>query len=78
MIEEAEHCGYQARLITIQVGSRGVLNMGGLQEMKRLLVVGRREWDTFLIALSKKAMEESHKIWTARNWRGESENKCST
>ena len=78
LIEEAELRGYQGRLITIEVGSRGVLNMGGLQEMKRLLVVGRKEWDTFLIALSKKAIEESHKIWTARNWRGESENKSST
>ena len=46
--------------------------MAGLNMIKRLLSVGRKEWATFLTSVSRTVIEESHKIWTARNWRGES------
>ena len=74
LLEEAEKQGYQATVTTVEVGSRGILNMAGLNTIKRLLSVGRKEWATFLTSVSRTVIEESHKIWTARNWRGESEN----
>ena len=74
LIEEAEHRGYQGSLITTEVGSQGILNMAGLEKMKSLVSVGRNKWATFLVDVSRTAMEESHKIWTMRNWKGQSEN----
>ena len=73
-MEEAEHRGYRASLITIEVGSRGILDIAGLDKVKSLLGVRRKEWATFMVNLSRMAIQESHKIWVARNWRGESEN----
>ena len=74
-MEEAEKWGYQAIATTMEVGSWGVLNMAGLDKIKCLLDVGRKEWATFLTSVSRTAIVESHKIWEAKNWRGEQENK---
>ena len=74
LIEEAEHRGYQASLITVEVWSRAILDIAGLDKVKSLLGVRREEWATFMVDLSRMAIQESHKIWVARNGRGESEN----
>ena len=73
-MEEAEKRGYRATATTVEVGSRGVLNVAGLDKIKCLLGVGRKEWATFLTSVSRTVIVESHKIWAARNWRSESEN----
>ena len=74
LCEEAEDRGYTCSILTIEVGSRGVLNIAGIEKLRGLLHVGKKQWTSFLINLSKTAMVESHRIWSARNWRGQSEN----
>ena len=72
LIEEAKHRGYKASLMTIEVGSRGMLDVARLQKLKSFLKVKRKKWEDFLVKLSRTAIEQSHKIWSIRNWRGES------
>ena len=40
LVEEAEKRGYRATATTVEVGSRGVLNIAGLDKIKCLLGVG--------------------------------------
>ena len=68
LLDEAENNGYKASLITIEVGSRGVLNVAGLEKLKSLLNVEKKEWTTFMMNLVVTVIKESHKIWVARNW----------
>ena len=60
LLEEAEKQGYQATVTTVEVGSRWILNMAGVNTIKRLLSVGRKEWATFLTSVSRTVIEESH------------------
>ena len=69
LCEEAEDRGYTCSILTIEVGSRGVVNIAGIES---LLHVGKKQWTSFLINLSKTV--ESHRIWLAQNWQGQSEN----
>ena len=45
---DAEQSGYGCDLLTVEVGSRGVVEVERLGRLRRLLDVGRREWSTFL------------------------------
>ena len=47
LLEEAERKGYKGNIRTIEVGSRGILNIEGLESLKSLLKVGK-EWKKFL------------------------------
>ena len=64
LVEEAEQHGYKCELITVGVGSRGVVEVERMDRLKRFMNVARREWDTFL---AETAMKELHKIWNVRN-----------
>ena len=70
LVEEAEQCGYKCELITVEVGSRGVVEVERMGHLKSLMNVAKREWATFLVKVAETAMKESHKIWNVRNWRG--------
>ena len=63
---EEGNCVYMLKSRAIglpsEVGSRGVLNVAGLDKIKCLLGVGRA---TFLTSVSRTAIVESHKIWEA-------------
>ena len=71
LLEEVEHSKYCGTLITIEVGSRGLLNMEGLDHLQKFLGIHNTRWSPFLVSVSQRAIEESHRIWTARNWRSE-------
>ena len=55
--------GYRAQLTTIQVGSRGVLDMPSLSNLKQICKPSAREWSAFMVSLSKAAITESFIIW---------------
>lgn len=59
--------GYQAQLLTIQVGSRGVLDLGSLSNLKALCNPKQKVWNAFLVSLSKAAISGSFVIWCSRN-----------
>ena len=67
LLEEVDYC---ATLITIEVGSRGLIHMEGLDHLQKFLGIHNTRWAPFLVNVSQRAMEESHRIWTERNWRG--------
>ena len=71
LLEEVEHSKCCGTLITIEVGSCGLLNMEGLDHLQKFLEIHNTRWAPFLVNVSQRAIEESHRIWTERNWRSE-------
>ena len=71
LLEEAQQNGYQSSIITLEVGSRGVLEIKGLDRLKKLIPVNRKEWQCFLVKISQTVIKESHRIWSTRNWADE-------
>ena len=48
ILERARDGGYRASLITLEVGSRGVINLSGFQQLKKELRVSSRDFSRFL------------------------------
>jgi len=68
--DKATQNGYQANILPIEVGSRGMVHVQGCGNFsKKLNEVGLKEWRAFLVDLAQTAIAESHKIWCQRNWR---------
>ena len=71
LVEEAEQHGYTCDILTVEVGSRGMVEVLRLDRLKRMLKVQGKGWAEFLVRLAETAMKESHKIWNMRNKRFE-------
>ena len=68
IMEEARRKHYKSNIITIQVGSGGVLDETGLKNLQRILQpVPTRRWRNFLTELTIVTMQHSHIIWCSRN-----------
>ena len=67
LAEEAEQHGYKCDILTVEVGSRGMVEVLRLDRLKRMLKVQGKEWVEFLVRLAETAMKESHKTWNMRN-----------
>ena len=64
--------GYVAEIIPVQVGSRGMVEVEGFEELRlHLNAVTKRQWLDFLVCIANRTIEESHGIWAIRNWKGE-------
>ena len=59
--------GYGAQLITIQVGSRGVLDLPHLSRLKQMCKPTVKDWASFVVSLAKAAITGSFAIWCSRN-----------
>ena len=59
--------GYRAQLMTIQVGSRGVVDIPSLSGLKQLCRPSAKEWDAFVVLLAKASITGSFAIWCSRN-----------
>ena len=59
--------GYRAHLITIQVGSRGVLDLPSLSRLKQMCKPTVKVWASFLASLAKSAISGSFAIWCSWN-----------
>ena len=59
--------GYRAQLITIQIGSRGVLDLSSLSRLKQMCKPTVRVWNSFLVSLAKSAISGSFAIWCSQN-----------
>ena len=58
---------YISNLITIQVGSRGILDMQSLEDLKLLCQTTRKEWYHFIMSLTKASITGSFAIWCSCN-----------
>ena len=67
LVIAANKNGFDATLITIEVGSRGITNPPGFKELQHELSLTRRECTTLLVNSAVKAIEGSFAIWANRN-----------
>ena len=67
MMARARSAGYSGRLITLQVGSRGIVDQAGFEHLKHELNIGKRVLTQFLTRVSYLVIQESYKIWCRRN-----------
>ena len=67
LVEACEVNGYTTELVTLEVGSRGFLNLQGFKALFQGFSLNKCEKYNFLRVVSREAIIGSHKIWTARN-----------
>ena len=67
IVEQARLSHYTTKLITVEVGSRGIVNMDGFQQLQDELNVQKRDMLKLLTVVAKTAIVQSHKIWCKRN-----------
>ena len=51
------------KLITLEVGSRGIVNEGGFMQLKDKVNMPRKDLTCLLVELAKVSRRESYKIW---------------
>ena len=68
LIEETHTKGYNAHILTLEVGNRGILNRDVFMSLGELLKTSRGVFTNFLTALARTSISQSHKIWCLRNW----------
>ena len=59
---------YTASLITLEVGSRGLLHMPGFNKLSSHLHMDKKQSRTLYIQTACEAIKESYKIWCTRNY----------
>ena len=63
----ARTSGYNGRVITLEVGSRGIIGEGGFSKLKAEFNLTTQELSNLLISISRTAIVESYKMWCRRN-----------
>ena len=67
LITGARASGYDAELITLEVGSRGVINPAGFKHLRQTLSICSTDMSELLLCTCKRAIEGSYIIWCSRN-----------
>ena len=67
LVQLCSNNNYQAQLFTIQVGSRGVIDLPSLSCLANLCKPKQKNWHNLLVALSRAAISGSFLIWCSRN-----------
>ena len=62
-----ENNHHDVSLITLEVGSRGVIRLQGFLQMQKHLDCFKKDLRTLLVRISNTAIQESFKIWCTRN-----------
>ena len=63
----AQRAGYHTTIITLEVGSRGIINYPGFSSLKKILRIRNRHFTTMLQSISRETVAQSHRIWCQRN-----------
>ena len=66
VIARARSAGYRGRVITLQVGSRGIINQPGFLQLKQEFDIPSKVYAKFLVDICS---VESYNIWCQRNSR---------
>ena len=61
------NAGYETGLITLEVGSRGVINPAGFQHLKTILNITTSDISKWMAELCKRTIQSSYSIWCCRN-----------
>ena len=75
VVERARASGYTATFISLEVGSRGIINPHGFDCLKKVFNITKRDYATLLVQLSRIVITESFKIWCMRN--ADHQNDCT-
>ena len=67
LVEAGRAAGYQSKLITVEVGSRGMLGNGDLDELKEAIKAPRKEFTDLSLRTIRTAIMGSFSIWGSRN-----------
>ena len=59
--------GYATHLVTLEVGSRGLINISGFKQPLGHFAVPKEQVLNLLRAVSRETILQTHKIWTAHN-----------
>jgi len=69
LMETIQQTHFRAKLVPLQVGSRGFLDLRGFEVIQNLCTCQKKEWKKFLVDVSRAAILGSHHIWCTRNWK---------
>ncbi len=69
LVQFIRQSSYKVQMVPIQVGSRGFLDLRGLEKLKELKRPKAKVWKKFLSDVARAAITGSHRIWCTRNWR---------
>lgn len=67
LLEYPKSIGYQCKLITIEIGSRGFIPSNTVQSIFSVLQTDKKATKALLRDLVRIAITKSHKIWRLRN-----------
>ena len=67
LVTGACNADYETKLITLEVGSRGVINPAGFQHLKTTLNTTTSEMTKLMVELCKRTIQSSYSIWCCRN-----------
>ena len=67
LVSEVEKNGFNTELITLEVGSRGLVHVDGFKRLQDLICGGKQRWKQLLQDIAIVAIKGSYKIWTSRN-----------
>ena len=67
LVTGACNAGYETGLITLEVGSRGVINPAGFQHLKTILNITTSKMTKLMVELCKQTIQSSYTIWCCRN-----------
>ena len=67
VIERAQSAGFHAQLFTLQVGSRGIVDISSFIKLKKAFGLSKQDINELLLRVSRVAIVESYNIWCRRN-----------
>ena len=67
VMARARSTGYSGRVITLQVGSRGIIDQSGFSHLKREFNISKQDYAKLLTRTCFLVLQESYKIWCLRN-----------
>ena len=67
VISRARLAGYSGRVITLEVGARGIINHLGFSNLQKELLLSKKDLSRLLSRISHITIVESYKIWCRRN-----------
>lgn len=66
--QRAQSSGYRTTLITLEVGSRGIIHLPGFSCIKKEFSIRSKKHMAMLTSISKEVITQSHRIWCKRNF----------
>ena len=67
LVEAGRSAGFRCELITLEVGSRGMLSAADLEPLQAAIEVTRKEMDDLCLTIIRTTVLESFRIWGSRN-----------